>query len=255
VEGIVKKLKIVGIALISLILLSLGTGWAENTPPSLLLAASPNLKRSTTSSSLKPVQQHVIKKPDLSIQNLSWSYPLKQGYVLGHKSILNFTIKNKGKAPSGNFTIKFTCPGCPPSMTGIRKLTSIAPGRTMGYNWPSPASAREKWAAGTYKLGVVVDPGKVVQDTNLVNNRKVLNFVVQRAKNSKKKLNITQKPFIPIKHTQIKAGKRITSGFDFSTIVTPGPTGIRTVNGFTFSTQPTPGNTGIRKVQDFNFIK
>lgn len=267
-----RKLKIIGIALLSIILFSFGTGWAmENTSPALLLAAAPQLKRTTTSSTIKPVEQLVTKKPDLSIQNMSWSLPLKQGYIVGQNSILNFTIKNQGTAPSGNFIIKFTCPSCPPSMSSTRQITSIAPGTAMGYNWPDTAAIPEKWTAGTYTLEVVVDPGRVVQDTNRTNNRKILKFKVQSMAISEKKLNITKKPFSPSKPNIITTEKKITpgfdfsppgttgirtvSGFDFSTQPAPGTTGIRTVTGFNFSTQPTPGTTGIRTVQGFNFIK
>lgn len=265
-----RKLKTILIVLMSLTFLSLGTAWAKNTTTSQFLAAASQLKMTTKPSTVKPVKQLVIKKPDLSIQKMKWSYPLKQGYVVGQNSILNFTIKNQGTASSGNFIIKFTCPNCPASMTGTRKMTSMAPGAAMGHNWPSPSSVPEKWAAGTYKLEALVDPGRVIQDTKRANNRKIINFVVQGVPISKKKI----KPINQKSLTQITVGKRITSGFDFttqpepgttgkrivqgfnfSTIPEDGTTGIRTVSGFDFSTQPTPGTTGIRTVQGFNFIK
>jgi len=248
-----RKLKTILMVLMSLTFLSLGTAWAKNTTQPQLLATAPKLKRTTTPLTVKPVKQLVIKKPDLSIQDMKWSYPLKQGYIVGQNSILNFTLKNQGTAPSGNFTIKFTCPNCPPSMTGTLIIPSMAPGETMGHNWPSPPAVPEKWVAGTYRLEAIVDPGRVIQNTNRANNRKIINFMVQGVPISKKKVTQIKKPFKPGNLTQITVGKRIASGFNFSTIPEDGTTGIRTVSGFNFSIQPEPGTTGIRTVSGFDF--
>ena len=269
-----RKSEIIAIVFFSIIFFSFGIGWAEKNSSSVfLLAANKKINRVTSPSTEKPVQQFVIKRPDLTINNMSWSFPLKQGYIVGENSILNFTLKNHGKAPSGNFVIKFICPNCPPSMTGILKMESLYPGAATVYNWPSPSAIPEKWTKGTYTIQAIVDPNRIVQDSNRTNNHKILKFLVQGVLISKKKVTIAKKPFTPDKLTQITVGKRITSGFDFttqpelgttgkrivqsfnfSTIPEGGTTGIRTVSGFNFSTQPAPGTTGTRTVQGFDFI-
>jgi hypothetical protein len=174
-----------------------GSGWAEENPsPVLLFAAKVQPNRAATATTVKTTLP-VKKTPDLIITSLSWSYALKAGYIVGQNSILNFTVKNQGTAPSGNFTIKLTCPDCPPSMTGTRNLTSLAPGAGLGQNWPAATATPEKWAAGTYTLEAVVDPDKVVDDMDRINNAKTLNFTVQDSSVSVKNLKIVQKPLTP----------------------------------------------------------
>jgi len=297
-----KKSKTIAIFLFCIFFFSLGIGWTEEkSSPVLLLAANYKIKRAKPSLTVKPVkqltakpaQQLAVKKPDLVISNMKWSFPLKQGSIVGQNSILNFTLKNQGTAPSGNFIIKFTCPNCPPSMTGTRIISSMAPGAVMGHNWPPPSSIPQKWTAGFYSIKAVVDPNRQIKDSNRANNSKILKFKVQGAPFSKKKLKISKKQLAHGNLSQVPTGKRISSGFDFTTqpnpgttgkrIVTgfdfstipepgttgqriiagfdfstqpaPGTTGTRTVTGFNFSTQPLPGTTGIRTVQGFDFIK
>jgi CARDB len=268
-----KKSKIIAILLFCMFFFSPGVGWVEEkSSPILLLAANYKIKRATPPLTAKPAQQLALKKPELVITHMKWSFPLKQGDIVGKNSILNFTLKNQGTAPSGNFTIKFTCPNCPPSMTGMRKISSMAPGEIAGQNWPSPPSVPQKWSAGGYSIKAVVDPNRQVKDRNRANNSKILKFKVQAAPILKKKLKISKKPLAHGNLSKITTGKRISSGFnfttqpepgttgkrvvvgfDFSTIPEPGTTGIRIVSGFDFSTQPIPGTTGTRIVTGFNF--
>jgi len=249
-----RKSKTIAIALFSMIFFSLGIGWAEkNSSSDLLLAANYKVKQATPPLTVKPAHQLVVKRPDLVITNMKWSLPLKQGYIVGQNSILNFTLKNQGTAPSGDFIIKFTCPSCPPSMTGTRKIDSMDPGTTMGHNWPSPPATPQKWTAGFYSVKAIVDPNRLVKDSNYSNNSKVLKFKVQGRPISEKKLKVTKKPFIPGNLTQITAGKKIVSGFDFKTQPEPGTTGKKTVAGFNFSTIPEPGTTGKLIISGFDF--
>lgn len=202
--------------------------------PVLISAATNQIKRTTNSPKIKPAQQHIIRQPDLRVDDMKWSFPLKQGYLVGQNSILNFTLKNQGAVPSGNFTIKFNCPNCPPSMTGIRTISSMAPGTAFGNNWPSLPAVPEEWSAGTYTLEVIIDPNGIVKDSNRANNRKILQFAVTATPNLKKRLIIDKKKHLPDITPQITTGNRIVTGFNFSTQPAPGTTGIRTVKGFNF---------------------
>ncbi len=244
-----------GIILLSILFLPFAsiTGFAKVKRTSTVTPAATKIKPTTSSLKVKPTQKHLMNNPDLSIENMKWSFPLKQGNIVGKNSILNFTLKNKGKAPSGNFTITFNCPKCPPSMTGTRKIPSMAPGATMGHNWPSVPGVPEKWSAGAYGIEAIVDPSRVIKDSNRANNRKILKFIVQPSPISKQKFKISNKKLSTPNLSKITVGKRTTSGFDFTTIPEPGTIGKRIVSGFDFSTQPIPGTTGTRIVKGFDF--
>ncbi len=253
-----RKSIIAEIILLSILFLPLAsiTGFAKERRTTVVTpSAASKIKRTTSPVKVNPAKKHITNKPDLSIENMKWSLPLKQGYIVGENSILNFTLKNKGTVASGNFIIKFNCPKCPPSMTGTRKIPSMAPGATMGHNWSSVPAVPEKWAAGVYGIEAIVDPSRVVKDSNRSNNRKILKFVVQQAPASKRKFKISNKKLSTPNLSKITTGKRIVSGFDFSSIPEPGTIGKRIVSGFDFSTLPAPGTTGKRTVQGFNFIK
>jgi hypothetical protein len=270
-----KKSKTITIILFCMFFFAPRIGWTEEkSSPVRLLAANYKIKRSINASDVNLTKKYAIIQPDLSIENMKWSIPLKQGYIVGQNSILNFTLKNKGAGSSGNFSIKFTCPNCPPSMNGIHAIPSLAPGASYSGNWPSIAAVPEKWDAGPFMIAAMILPNRIIKDSNRSNNRKIMNFVVQGSSNLKKKLVIRKKKNLTDNLSEITAGKRIVSGFNFSTqhnpgttgkrivigfdfsaMPEPGTTGKRIVSGFNFSTQPALGTTGMRTVQGFNFIK
>ncbi|MCP3899946.1 MAG: hypothetical protein GY707_09570, partial [Desulfobacteraceae bacterium] len=82
---------------------------------------------------------------------------------------------------------------------------------------------------------------------------KILKFMVQPTSTKKSKFKISNKKLSTPNLSKITTGKRITSGFDFTTIPEPGTIGKRIVSGFDFSTQPIPGTTGTRIVKGFDF--
>ncbi|MCP3901226.1 MAG: hypothetical protein GY707_16095, partial [Desulfobacteraceae bacterium] len=190
-----RKSIIVGIILLSILFLPLVsiTGFAKVKRTSAVTPAAAKIKPTTSPIKVRQAKKHITNQPDLSIENMKWSIPLKQGNIVGKNSILNFTLKNKGTAPSGGFIIKFNCPKCPLSMTGIRKIPSMAPGATMGHNWPSVPAVAEKWKAGAYGIEAIVDPNRVVKDSNRANNRKILKFMVQPTSTKKSKFKISNK--------------------------------------------------------------
>ncbi len=173
-----KRLRIIPVVLLLIALFPIGSAWA--TPRTPAPAVKPSVPPMPTI--------------DLAVTDLGWSNSLKPGHIVGQNSILNFTLKNLGTAPSGNFIVKFTCPNCPPSMTGTQNVPSLAPGAGLGRNWPSPAAVPEKWNAGNYTLELVVDPDKAINDIDRVNNRKTLNFTVQGPAFSLKNTEINKKP-------------------------------------------------------------
>ncbi|MBA3029278.1 MAG: hypothetical protein FP816_10770 [Desulfobacteraceae bacterium] len=90
---------------------------------------------------VKPVPQ-----PDLTVESLGWSMPVKQGERIGSSSQLVISVKNKGQVASGPFNIKITVSGASADQSILSGLNGTLPCTALGskmsrtLKWPEPSA-------------------------------------------------------------------------------------------------------------------
>ncbi len=114
--------------------------------------------------------------PDLTILSVKAPHTHRH---LSQLFKIEVTVKNIGRAPSGNYYLRLDRPcdvpplvacGVPPSKKVY--LSSLAPGRTSTYTF----SFRYRWSLGDKVLKIKVDPDNKIRESNEHNNTKT--FVI-----------------------------------------------------------------------------
>ncbi|MBU4053993.1 MAG: hypothetical protein KKA41_06450 [Proteobacteria bacterium] len=126
---------------------------------------------------VKPVPQ-----PDLTVESLGWSMPVKQGDRIGSSSQLVISVKNKGQVASGPFNIKITVSGASADQSILSGLNGTLPCTALGskmsrtLKWPEPSAM--VWPSGSFSVTAEVDDGSLKINPERANAKRVMRFTV-----------------------------------------------------------------------------
>ncbi len=146
------------------------------------------------SSFSRPGRQLRNALPDLVVKSVSWSSNPVEGQLLGHTSILNITVNNKGPGSASPSKLHIGCKSltgtnCPSSLVGEIDVPGLITGESMSFAWPSPTD--QKWLEGTYRMTFTADyQFNMVAESNENNNTKILTFTVPSSMELLKKLQV-----------------------------------------------------------------
>jgi len=95
--------------------------------------------------------------------------------------VFNISIKDSDSANVPAFKINISVAAlsggaAPAELSGTKDSVPLAKAASYAFTWPNPSS--NKWKAGSYRLTVEADSGKIINDSNRQNNVKTFDFTV-----------------------------------------------------------------------------
>jgi hypothetical protein len=133
-----------------------------------------------------PVQSPTFERrlnpaADLSVDSIRLNKVITEGDRVG-ESTFNISIKNSDTTdvPAFKVTLSVTALSggpAPAGVSGTRDSGPLAKAASFAFTWPNAAFLT--WKAGSYRLTIEADSGKIINDSNRQNNLKTFDFTVQ----------------------------------------------------------------------------
>lgn len=155
----------------------------------VLLIASPAAQAQVTPQVQQP-KASPIERPtidparlvaaDVSVDWILLNKAIREGDPVG-ASVLNVSIKNSDAVNVPTFKVSLSVAAlgggpAPAELSGTRDCPVLARAASYAFTWPNPSSSI--WKAGSYRLIVEADNGKLINDSNRQNNVKTFDFTV-----------------------------------------------------------------------------
>jgi hypothetical protein len=117
---------------------------------------------------------------DVSVDLILLSKAITEGDRIGG-STFNISIKNSDSIDIPAFKISISVAAlsggpAPAGLSGAKDCMPLAKAASYAFTWPNPAFIT--WKAGSYRLTVEADSGKIINDSNRQNNVKTFDFTV-----------------------------------------------------------------------------